>query len=72
MRVNTIAPGSTLSEDNPSEEVLKLRQANVRNRPLSRVQVPEDLVGTAVYLLSDLSSFVTGQMIVVGGGDAMH
>lgn len=72
VRVNTIAPGSTLSEDNPSEEVLKLRQANVRNRPLSRVQVPEDLVGTAVYLLSDLSSFVTGQMIVVGGGDAMH
>jgi len=72
VRVNTIAPGSTLSEDNPPEEILQLRQANVGNRALKRVERPDDLVGTALYLLSDLSAFVTGQMIVVGGGDVMY
>jgi 3-oxoacyl-[acyl-carrier protein] reductase len=39
---------------------------------LARVERPDDLVGTALYLLSDLSGFVTGQMIVVGGGDSMY
>ncbi|MPZ16107.1 MAG: SDR family oxidoreductase, partial [Chloroflexi bacterium] len=72
VRVNTLAPGSTLSEDNPTEEILRLRRANVGGRALQRVERPEDLVGTALYLLSDLSAFVTGQMIVVGGGDTMH
>jgi 3-oxoacyl-[acyl-carrier protein] reductase len=72
IRVNTIAPGSTLSEDAPTEDILKMRQANVGNRALQRVERPDDLVGTALYLLSDLSAFVTGQMIVVGGGDTMY
>jgi 3-oxoacyl-[acyl-carrier protein] reductase len=72
IRVNTIAPGSTLSEDNPTEEIIKMREARVGDRALQRVQRPDDLVGTALYLLSDMSSFVTGQMISVGGGDVMH
>lgn len=72
VRVNTIAPGSTLSEAEVTEEVLRLRQANVNSRALKRVERPDDLVGTALYLLSDLSAFVTGQMIVVGGGDVMY
>jgi len=72
IRVNTIAPGSTLSEAQITDEILELRQANIGNRALKRVERPEDLVGTALYLLSDLSGFVTGQMIVVGGGDVMY
>jgi 3-oxoacyl-[acyl-carrier protein] reductase len=72
VRVNTIAPGSTLSEAEITDEILKLRQANVGSRALKRVERPDDLVGTALYLLSDLSAFVTGQMIVVGGGDVMY
>jgi 3-oxoacyl-[acyl-carrier protein] reductase len=72
VRVNTIAPGSTLSEAEVTDEILKLREANVGSRALKRVERPEDLVGTALYLLSDLSGFVTGQMIVVGGGDVMY
>ena len=32
----------------------------------------EDVVGTALYLLSDMSSFVTGQAILVNGGAVMH
>ena len=72
IRVNTLAPGSTLSEDNPSEEIVQMRQRNVGTRALARVQRPDDVVGTAMYLLSDLSSFVTGQMIAVNGGDTLH
>jgi len=72
IRVNTIAPGSTLSEDNPDEKILSHRSAATAGRALNRVERPDDLVGTAVYLLSDLSAFVTGQMIAVGGGDVMH
>ena len=72
IRVNTIAPGSTLSEANPSEDIVKMRSAGLGTRALRRVERPDDLVGTALYLLSDLSSFVTGQMIAVGGGDVMN
>jgi 3-oxoacyl-[acyl-carrier protein] reductase len=72
VRVNTVAPGSTLSEDDPSEAILNQRNAAVQGRALQRVERPDDLVGTVLYLLSDLSGFVTGQMIVVGGGDSMY
>jgi 3-oxoacyl-[acyl-carrier protein] reductase len=72
IRVNTIAPGSTLSEANPSPEIVKMRESRLEGRALARVERPDDLVGTALYLLSDLSSFVTGQMIAVGGGEVMY
>lgn len=65
--VNSLAPGFTLTEalrarsDQPVETIR-------RARPLGRDQVPEDLEGTLVYLLSSDSDFVTGQMVVVNGG----
>lgn len=67
IRVNTLAPGFTLTEAvrarrDPHEEAIR------RTRPLGRDQVPEDLEGTLVYLLSADSDFVTGQMVVVNGG----
>jgi NAD(P)-dependent dehydrogenase (short-subunit alcohol dehydrogenase family) len=37
--------------------------------PLARDETPEDLEGTLVYLLSSDSDFVTGQMLVVNGGN---
>jgi NAD(P)-dependent dehydrogenase (short-subunit alcohol dehydrogenase family) len=65
--VNSLAPGFTLTDalratgDQPAEAIR-------RARPLARDQVPEDLDGTLVYLLSSDSDFVTGQMVVVNGG----
>jgi NAD(P)-dependent dehydrogenase (short-subunit alcohol dehydrogenase family) len=39
--------------------------------PLQRWGRPDDLVGAALYLVSDESRFVTGQMIMVNGGVVM-
>lgn len=69
--VNSIAPGHTLSE------MVKRRGPNVDERAVAgriikRSQVPEDLSGTVVFLASDDSEFITGQMIVVDGGSALH
>jgi 3-oxoacyl-[acyl-carrier protein] reductase len=70
INVNAIAPGSTLSEDNPSEEVLKMRGARVDDRCFKRVQLPKDLVGTVLFLASPLSDFMTGQTVAIDGGAA--
>ena len=48
------------------------QQSFLKARALSRQQRPADLVGTALYLLSDLASFVSGQTIVVDGGHIMY
>jgi NAD(P)-dependent dehydrogenase (short-subunit alcohol dehydrogenase family) len=45
-----------------------LEESYVRNIPMGRVGVPEDLVGALHFLASPASDFVTGQTIVVGGG----
>jgi 3-oxoacyl-[acyl-carrier protein] reductase len=72
IRVNVVCPGSTLSEEAPTPEVTKMREANVGNRSLKRVEMPVDLVGTIVYLLSDDSEFMTGQTLVVEGGSVFN
>jgi NAD(P)-dependent dehydrogenase (short-subunit alcohol dehydrogenase family) len=47
-------------------------ERNVRDRALKRRQVPEDLVGTVVYLASPDSDFMTGQLLAVNGGYVLH
>jgi 3-oxoacyl-[acyl-carrier protein] reductase len=68
VRVNTITPGLTSSEAvrdaYPSESL----GANAERRMLKREQLPEDLVGTVVFLCSDASAFITGQTFNVDGG----
>jgi NAD(P)-dependent dehydrogenase (short-subunit alcohol dehydrogenase family) len=39
---------------------------------LKRAEVPEDLVGTLVYLVSDDSAFMSGQTLLVDGGGSVH
>jgi 3-oxoacyl-[acyl-carrier protein] reductase len=70
--VNAIAPGSTLSEENPSDEIIRMRAGRVEARAIPRVQLPEDLVGTVLFLASDEAAFITGQTLVVDGGATMH
>jgi 3-oxoacyl-[acyl-carrier protein] reductase len=70
--VNAIAPGSTLSEENPTDEIRRMRSAVIAGRALKRLQEPADLVGTAVFLASSDADFITGQTILVDGGGDMH
>jgi 3-oxoacyl-[acyl-carrier protein] reductase len=70
--VNCIAPGSTLSEEDPDESIVKYRQAAASTRALQRLQKPEDLVGTVAFFASADSDFITGQTLVVDGGACMH
>ena len=72
IRVNAIAPGFTLSGDNEQNISEERKRGNVEARMLKRAEVPEDLVGTFVYLASDDSRFVTGQTILVDGGGSVH
>jgi NAD(P)-dependent dehydrogenase (short-subunit alcohol dehydrogenase family) len=72
IRVNAIAPGFTLSGENEKNASEEQKAANIRMRMLKRAQVPEDLVGTVVFLASDDSDFITGQTIAVDGGAIVH
>jgi 3-oxoacyl-[acyl-carrier protein] reductase len=71
INVNTLCPGFTLSAD-PETITEGTRQFEVSARVLKRAEYPEDLVGTAIYLASSDSDFLTGQAIVVDGGHVMH
>ncbi|MBI2541061.1 MAG: SDR family oxidoreductase, partial [Deltaproteobacteria bacterium] len=55
-----------------TDEVRKRREGGIEKRAVSRVEVPEDIVGTALFLASADSDFVTGQLLVVEGGAIMH
>ena len=70
--VNCVAPGSTLSEEKPSEDIVRMRAAAAGERALKRTQKPEDLVGAIVFFASSESDFITGQTLVVDGGACMH
>lgn len=68
IHVNCLAPGNTLSEENPSEEMIQFRASSVPLRALKRIQLPGDAVGAMLFLASPLSDFMTGQTINVDGG----
>ena len=67
IRVNTFAPGATNVERNLADDPSYL-SAWAPLIPLGRVAEPEEMVGPAVFLASDDSSFVTGQHFGVDGG----
>jgi 3-oxoacyl-[acyl-carrier protein] reductase len=69
--VNCVAPGGTLSEENPDEATLARRASAIGDRAIPRVQLPEDLVGAVAFFASHDSDFITGQTMVVDGGSVM-
>jgi len=71
VRCNVIAPGFVIT-DATKNRPIEWQQSFLKARALSREQRPTDLVGTALYLLSDLAGFVSGQTIVVDGGHIMY
>jgi NAD(P)-dependent dehydrogenase (short-subunit alcohol dehydrogenase family) len=69
--VNCIAPGLTLVE--ATQYVPEERKKHyIDGRAMQREQLPEDITGTALFLLSDAADFVTGQCLPVNGGFVMN
>ena len=65
--VNAMAPGLVLVE--ATEYVPEERKQHyIQGRAMQRAQTPDDVVGAALFLLSDAADFVTGQVLPVNGG----
>jgi 3-oxoacyl-[acyl-carrier protein] reductase len=67
IRVNSVAPGYLNTEMSSALNEDQLHKI-VRRTPLGRLGTPADVVGPVMFLLSDDSAFVTGQVLVVDGG----
>src|SRR5258705_9145857 len=70
IRVNILAPGFIETAFGKDADE-RFRAKVVAKTPLGRWGVPEDLAGAAVFLASDASAYMTGQMIMVNGGVVM-
>jgi NAD(P)-dependent dehydrogenase (short-subunit alcohol dehydrogenase family) len=74
IRVNAIAPGFFLTEQNrnlltnPDGSYTARGQSAINSTPYGRFGVPEELVGTLIWLCADASKFVTGITVPVDGG----
>mgnify|MGYP001241168964 FL=1 len=67
VRVNCLAPGwirTAWGEDAPAE----WQERVLREVPLERWGTPEDIAATALFLVSDAASFITGQVVNINGG----
>jgi NAD(P)-dependent dehydrogenase (short-subunit alcohol dehydrogenase family) len=74
IHVNCVAPGFTMSEGVKShpEVIEALRDVSVAARTIKRDQVPEDVVGAVVFLCTPAADFITGQTLVIDGGQYFH
>ena len=71
IRVNALAPGSVdtdMMRNNAPEAVERMGNASL----MRRIASPAEMVGPALFLASDASSFMTGQVLLVDGGLAPH
>lgn len=71
IRVNALAPGvidTDMVRNNPPE----VQQYMIAGQPMGRMGRPDELVGAFAFLASDASSFMTGQTLVVDGGQTSH
>jgi glucose 1-dehydrogenase len=67
VRINAIAPGATLTERTAMEEE-NYWETWSKITPLNKIATPNDIAKTALFLLSNEASHITGQTIVVDGG----
>ncbi len=74
IHVNCVAPGFTMSEGVQAhpEVVEQLRDVSIAARTIQRDQVPEDVAGAVVFLCSPAADFITGQTMVIDGGQYFH
>ena len=70
--VNAIAPGLTISMDEVDAARDTQNQQRLQARSIKRTELPQDVVGAAVFLCAAESDFITGQTLVVDGGAQRH
>jgi NAD(P)-dependent dehydrogenase (short-subunit alcohol dehydrogenase family) len=68
IRVNSISPGYTATPMNTRPEVAEQVKRFEADTPMGRMAAPEEMVGPAVFLLSEAASFCTGVDLIVDGG----
>jgi NAD(P)-dependent dehydrogenase (short-subunit alcohol dehydrogenase family) len=75
IRVNAIAPGFLLTNqnrflmiDDEKDDLTPRAKKILNSTPMQRFGSPDDMTGTLLFLVSDLSKFVTGIVIPVDGG----
>lgn len=66
--VNSLLPGATFTEIERKTVTPEQKERIIGMQCIPRAETPDDLVGTALFLASDLTGFLTGQSIVVDGG----
>ena len=69
--VNAVAPGLTTT-DAAMTHGQEAAERSIRTRAIPRAQTPDDITGTVVFLASEASAFMTGQLLVVNGGSVLH
>jgi len=78
INVNSLAPGYTQSEGSKTIEQHRTtagpspEEISISKRCLKRSCLPDDMVGTTIFLGSYLSDFITGQLILTDGGASFH
>lgn len=73
IRVNALAPGLVKTDFARALWEDPDRLAKAENQtPLRRIGEPDDIAGTALFLASDASAYITGQTIVADGGEMIH
>jgi NAD(P)-dependent dehydrogenase (short-subunit alcohol dehydrogenase family) len=73
IRANTIAPGGIMTDNVIEQDELRgMIAMGTTTRAIKREQVPEDVVGACIFLASEESDFITGQVLAVDGGSAMN
>ena len=68
--VNAMAPGLVEHEGQTAPKALS--ELQLKERSIKRLQTPDDLLGTLIFLCSPDSDFMTGQTIVVDGGSVFY
>jgi NAD(P)-dependent dehydrogenase (short-subunit alcohol dehydrogenase family) len=74
VRVNAISPGYILTEGNLDNKAFLADQSDkaIQGRAIKRAGYPRDLVGGALFLASDESEFISGQILAIDGGSVFH
>lgn len=68
IRVNTISPGYTATPMNTRPEIVHQTKSFEEQTPMQRMASVDEMVGPAVFLLSEAASYVTGVDLLVDGG----